>query len=229
MHKLLSVIVPTRNSGEFFADCIKSLNEQVFQDFDLIIVDGGSTDETLSIAQSAHDFCIIQQNGLGLASAWNQGILASESEYIAFLDSDDFWEPDTLQSHMGCFSESPEKLYSIGKVKYFLQDSSTKTPGFKNLLLEGTHLAFMPGCFVGRRSLFSTIGLFDEDLSVATDIQWFDELKSSGLPFINLDKHVLNKRVHSKNLSYTSAETSLYSQELLKLIHRRLHKKYKNA
>jgi TfoX/Sxy family transcriptional regulator of competence genes len=82
----------------------------------------------------------------------------------------------------------------------------------------------MPGCFVGKRSLFDRIGLFDESLRVATDIQWFHDLKLTAASVHDLNEQVLNKRVHESNLSYTLAETPTYGRELLQVLRRRIHK-----
>ena len=87
----------------------------------------------------------------------------------------------------------------------------------------------MPGCFVGKRSLFDRIGFFDESLRVATDIQWFHDLKLTGAPCHELNEHVLNKRVHDSNLSYTLAETPTYGRELLSVLRRRIYKAQGNG
>jgi hypothetical protein len=107
-------------------------------------------------------------------------------------------------------------------VKYFAENAHKLPYGFKPSLLNGMHHALMPGCFVGKRALFSKVGLFDESLIVATDIQWFHDLKISHAPSIDLNVQVLNKRIHANNLSYTTSETSVYNKELLAVVRRRL-------
>jgi glycosyltransferase involved in cell wall biosynthesis len=210
-------------------ECIRSVQAQSFREFEVIFVDGGSTDDTLTIASACSKGRIISQTRPGLAAAWNEGILASQGTYIAFLDSDDWWESNCLSHHMYGLCDAPNYDYSIGQVKYFTENADALPRGFKPSLLLGSHRALMPGCFVGKRSLFDRIGFFDESLRVATDIQWFHDLKLTGASFHELNEHVLNKRVHDSNLSYTLAETPTYGRELLRVLRRRIHKAQGNG
>jgi glycosyltransferase involved in cell wall biosynthesis len=219
---LVTVVIPTRNSGKYFSQCVASLLQQTFRNFDVLVVDASSSDDTRAIAALLPNGRVIEQHGIGLAGAWNQGVRHSTAPHIAFLDSDDWWEPDTLANHLRQLSISQKLDYSIGRLRYIADSSAALPYGFKPSLLEGTHNALMPGCFVGKRALFDLIGPFDETLSVATDIQWFHDLKMSSAQMIELNAHVLNKRVHSNNLSYTSCSSGVYSKELLGVLKRRV-------
>lgn len=229
MVPLISIIIPTWNSAKFLDECVRSVQAQSFREFEVIFVDGRSTDDTLTIASACSKGRIISQTRPGLAAAWNEGILASRGTYVAFLDSDDWWESNCLSRHMDGLCDEPNYDYSIGQVKYFTDNPNALPRGFKPSLLLGSHRALMPGCFVGKRSLFDRIGLFDESLGVATDIQWFHDLKLTGAPFYDLNAHILNKRVHDSNLSYTLAETPTYGRELLSVLRRRIHKAQGNG
>lgn len=219
----LTIIIPTRNSGDYLSQCLQSIEKQSFRHYEVLVIDANSTDDTKSIINNAQcNIRVVNQCGCGLAAAWNQGILDCQSEFIGFLDSDDWWEPNCLLHHMTALQQNTDLSYSIGNVKYVAENPEALPYGFKPSLLNGIHQALMPGCFIGKRQLFEKIGLFPEDLSVATDLQWFHDLKMSQLPSIHLDTHVLNKRVHGSNLSYTTSETATYNKELLKVLHRRV-------
>jgi glycosyltransferase involved in cell wall biosynthesis len=225
---LLSIIIPTRNSERYLQTCLHSVHTQRFQDYEILIIDGQSTDSSCQIAESFANCRIISQHGSGLAAAWNQGIKASRGQYISFLDSDDWFAPDALSKHINALASNVGAAYSIGQVRYVADDSNHLPYGFKASLLEGLHDALMPGCFMGKRQLFKDIGLFDESLSVACDIQWFHDLKVHNVRHVRLGTQVLNKRLHQHNLSYTTAETSTYNSELLQVIRRRIHSTLKN-
>jgi glycosyltransferase involved in cell wall biosynthesis len=222
MLPILSIVIPTRNSAKFLVHCVDSLNQQSFRNFEVVFVDCASTDGTLEIAASFLQGRILAQEGEGLAAAWNQGILASRGEYIGFLDSDDWWEPDCLSSHMDGLLASAELDYSIGSVRYFAQSKDKLPNGFKPDLLNGSYPALMPGCFVGKKSLFDRIGLFDESLVITPDIQWFHDLKLTDALFKEMGTTVLNKRVHAQNLSYSLSTTPVYNAEILRVLQRRL-------
>ena len=96
-----SIVVPAFNASESIGRSIEMLQQQTFGDFELIIVDDGSTDGTFSAAQSfaAGDErirCLRQQNA-GAASARNNGMRYAQGEYILFLDSDDLYKPSLLE------------------------------------------------------------------------------------------------------------------------------------
>lgn len=221
---LITIVMATLNSQKYLAEALRSIAQQTFQDYEILLVDGGSTDHTLEIAHSFLKLRVIPQVSTGLFGAWNEGILASKSQWIAFLDSDDYWSINCLQEHLDQLHLDHHLLCSFGKVKFFLDGEMPTVPKhFKPSLLMGSHDAFMPGCFLGKRSLFSTLGLFDETLSITSDIAWFARLKQSVKKMIILDKTVLFKRVHSANLSYTSAKNSVYQSELLNLLRKSIN------
>lgn len=223
MKELISIIVPSYQSGEFIATCLESIQRQSYQHYEIILVDANSRDATREIAEKFQKVTLLlQQDKPGLAAAWNLGIAASQGEYIAFLDSDDFWEPDCLMKHMAQFEKIPDLDYSIGKLRYFLNTPNQIPYGFKPSLLLKEHLAYMPGCFLGKKELFFKLGKFDESLKVAMDIEWFYNLKMSPEKGNGLADCVLNKRVHFNNLSYTLAEGQVYQNELLQVLHRRI-------
>ena len=222
---LVTVVIATLNSQPYFMQCVQSLLSQSYLDFDVVVVDGGSSDGTLEMVSLLPNAKLVLQSGRGLAAAWNEGIAHCSTPYVAFLDSADWWEPTALSSHMSGLLSDANLDYSTGMFRFFAEDPDALPYGFKPRLLEGLHQALMPGCFVGKRALFDSIGMFDESLSVALDIQWFHDLKLSSARRYELDAHVLNKRVHLSNLSYTSCETGTFSYELLRVIYRRLKSK----
>lgn len=112
---IFSVIIPLFNKGPHIKRAIESVLFQKIQDFELIIVDDGSTDEGAMIAKSFLDSRIklIQQENLGVSAARNRGIKESTSNLIAFLDADDEWMPSHLETLLRLAIKYPEVgLYS---------------------------------------------------------------------------------------------------------------------
>ena len=107
---VFSVIVPTYNRRHFLERAIDSILMQTFKDFELIIVDDGSTDNTKELVDSYKDDRIIyfyKENG-GINSARNLALQNAKGEYIAFCDSDDRWMPDKLEKHIQKYYEDKE-------------------------------------------------------------------------------------------------------------------------
>lgn len=215
---LITVVLPCRNSEKYLEDALKSLENQNFKDFEVLLIDGRSADDTRSIASRYAFVNWINQESKGLTEAWNEGIAKAKGTYICFLDSDDYWDENCLKNHVETLRSKPECLASIGMVKFFLENPDNPSPGFKRSLLQEPHHAYMPGCFMGHKSIFEKLGLFPLHLGIASDIAWFGDLKNSSLPVLLLDKIVLNKRVHEENLSYTTAQTPVYQKDLLKYL-----------
>ncbi len=105
----ISIIIPTYNAGEYIKEALASVLAQSFQDFEVIIVDDGSTDDT---AQKVETLCdprilYVYKENQGPAAARNHGLNLVRGEYIAFLDVDDLWEPHKLEMHLDLMKSSP--------------------------------------------------------------------------------------------------------------------------
>ena len=94
----VSVIVPTYNSARFLVDAINSVLAQTFKEFEVWVIDDGSTDETEALMRAQRPpVHYIRQKNLGVAAARNRGIEESSGKYVAFLDADDTWAPRKLE------------------------------------------------------------------------------------------------------------------------------------
>jgi glycosyltransferase involved in cell wall biosynthesis len=109
MAPLVSVIIPTYNREKIIPKAIDSVFAQTYQDFEIIVLDDGSQDSTKAAVESygpqVHYF---YQNNKGIAGARNAGMHQAAGDYIAFLDSDDYWLPGKLERQMALFVEHPE-------------------------------------------------------------------------------------------------------------------------
>lgn len=97
----ISIIIPVYNVEKYLCECLDSILNQTFQDFEIICVDDGSTDETLEILKNYKNkderVFVLQQHHSGAAEARNNGIRLARGKYIQFLDSDDYFEPTMLE------------------------------------------------------------------------------------------------------------------------------------
>ncbi len=107
-----SVIIPLYNKEKYVLNTIKSVLNQSFQDFEIIIVDDGSTDQSLQVINSVNNpkITIIQQKNQGASIARNNAIQASKGNYIATLDADDLWENNHLLELKKCINACPEAV-----------------------------------------------------------------------------------------------------------------------
>ena len=109
----VSVIIPTYNRAHLVGRAIRSVLNQTYQDFELIVVDDGSTDNTGEVVRSFNDDrikCIRHEENKGGGAARNTGIRAAWGEYIAFLDSDDEWLPENLEKKVRALNSTPADI-----------------------------------------------------------------------------------------------------------------------
>ncbi|KGF72700.1 glucosyl transferase [Neosynechococcus sphagnicola sy1] len=106
----VSVVIPVYRVEKYISETVKSVLQQTFTDFEVLIIDDESPDSSIEICQSFSDprIKIIHQENRGLSGARNTGIRHSVGEYIAFLDSDDVWLPEKLEKHLRHLESSPE-------------------------------------------------------------------------------------------------------------------------
>lgn len=185
-NSLVSVIIPAFNAEKFIKDAIESVVSQTFQNFEILVIDDGSTDLTKEIVLSIEDSRIkyIYKNNGGASSARNKGIENATGKYIAFLDYDDLWMPDKLQMQLDKFSGEPdlglvycwvESIDIEGKTRFFSKPDNEgwvyNDLFFDNFLHNGSVPLIKTKCF-------EKVGLFDENLSNAQDWQmWFNIAK----------------------------------------------------
>ncbi|WP_138466177.1 glycosyltransferase family 2 protein [Poseidonocella sp. HB161398] len=107
---IASIVVPAYNAAATLPETLSSLLAQTFSDYEIVVVDDGSTDRTAAIARAFGDrrIRLVQQPNRGLAGARNSGIAAARGRYIGFCDADDLWRPGKLAAHVRHLETRPE-------------------------------------------------------------------------------------------------------------------------
>ncbi|MBL4825481.1 MAG: glycosyltransferase [SAR324 cluster bacterium] len=173
----VTVILPTWNRADWLQKSIESVLVQTFRDFELVVVDDFSTDSTAEIlaAYSGKIRSIFLTKNRGVSVARNAAISTSDSEWIAFLDSDDFWHPEKLQKQIAQTKNRPEcPIHFTDEI--WIRKGVRVNPKKKHQKKEGW--IFKPSlelCLISpstvllRRELFEIHGLFDETLPICED------------------------------------------------------------
>jgi glycosyltransferase involved in cell wall biosynthesis len=171
-----SVIIPTYNRYDTVKNSIDSVLNQTYKDFELIVIDDGSTDSTSSLREIYADSIVyIKQINSGVSSARNTGIEKSNSPYICFLDSDDIWLPDKLQEQYRFIKVKPhvkihqtEEIWIRNGRRVNSMNKHEKKSGM--IFLKSLNMCMItPSSVVLSRDLFEKYGLFDEMLPVCED------------------------------------------------------------
>ncbi len=110
MPPTISVVIPAYNAEKWISQTIKSVQQQTFSDWEIIVIDDGSTDSTLEILKGIVDerLKVFSYENAGVSVARNRGLAHSAGEFIAFLDADDLWTPDCLELFLAALKQHPE-------------------------------------------------------------------------------------------------------------------------
>lgn len=219
---LISIIVIVRNGERFVKDALLSIYNQNYPHFEVIVVDGHSTDQTLSIVNEFNPITIIEQEGAGISDAYNTGIKTADAPILAFLSSDDIWMPNKLAIHAEYMMNNPEIMFTNSLIKYFLEPGSEIPRGFRIELLEGSHPARIMENLVVRKEAFEKVGLFNTELSTAEDVDWYSRAQDLGVSNHLIDEVLLKKRIHGYN---TSMNTAVNNMNLMKVLRSTLKRK----
>jgi glycosyltransferase involved in cell wall biosynthesis len=220
--RLVSVIIPVYNGEAFLARALKSAFEQDYAALEVIVVDDGSTDATARITKGWPEARYFYQSNQGHGAAKNTGIEKSRGEFLAFLDADDWWAPNKLRLQIDFLDAHPQAGYVISHMKTMLEPGVEAFPGLRPELLQQDSPAFLPSALLVRRTIMSTVGMFDPSFKHGNDSDWFFRAQDMGIPRMILPDVLLFRSIHGKNESNQIKEMR---EDMFRLIRASLQRK----
>jgi glycosyltransferase involved in cell wall biosynthesis len=206
---LVSVIIPAYNGDRFIAHAIESILYQTYSNYEIIVIDDGSTDNTRpSLQPYWQQIRYIYQENQGVAAARNRGISESKGELIAFLDQDDYYLPHKLASQVACFEENPSLgiVNSGWQVVNHCGEAIADIEPWRslpNLSLEDW-IIWKPvflGAMMCDRKCLEKIDGFDIQLHQAPDVDLVLRLVLTGCQTAWVDSATVCYRQHDRNAS----------------------------
>ncbi len=179
MSDLVSIVVPNYNYGKYIGACIETVLTQTYKDFELIVVDDGSTDNSVEIVKNYADqrIKVLTQPNSGVSVARNRGIKAAVGRWIAFLDADDMWTPDSLRLRVeaakGAEGQDDRPLLVCGQSLRVIRFTTvTDLQGLRKLPPDGRR--FNMSTILTERKLFDRWGWFHEGIRYREDKElWY--------------------------------------------------------
>ncbi len=222
---LISVIIPTYNRGWILKEAVDSVLAQDFADYELIVVDDGSTDNTRQILDTyGQDIIVLRQPNKGVSAARNRGIAQAGGRLVAFLDSDDLWLPRKLSRQVDFFNSNPdavtcqtEEIWIRNGVRVNPKDRHRKLSGM--IFERSLDLCLVsPSAVMIRKTLFDAVGVFDENLPACEDYDLWLRI-SCRYPVHLIDTPLIIKRGgHADQLSKAPGLDKFRIQALKKII-----------
>jgi len=233
----ISVVIPAYNSEDYIREAIESVRAQSLPVSEIIVVDDGSTDTTSAIA-SGLGAVVIRQPNRGVCAARNAGIRAAGNEWIGFIDQDDLWKPEKIESQWAAIQARPDVGIVSCRMTCFADESIRNSSGIDidvsgaadsdevdnggityfhrvtdELPLSRT-TDYVSGLLI-RRDLLLSVGMFDERLRQNEDLECFLRLIAQA-PLAIVETSLVLRRIHGKNTSLNYPEDAAASyQEIL--------------
>jgi glycosyltransferase involved in cell wall biosynthesis len=214
MTPTISVVIPTRNRAKYILESLDSVFAQTFTDYEVIVVDDGSTDNTqellaplLRAKKIRYEF----GEARGVSAARNRGVALAQGRYIAFLDSDDLFLPTKLEKQTRLFEGNPQlgfvhcnfSKFADGGGELGLRDTS-KFQGhvYPAILLEWSVIMAMP-CMLVPKDVFLEVGGFDEQLTWAEDMDLWRRI-ARRYALGTVPEALVRVRVHPNSTSFVN-------------------------
>ncbi len=173
----VSVIIPTFNRARKVCRAVRSVLNQTFSDYEIIVIDDASADDTgRRLEEFAGSIKLITHGeNRGVSASRNSGIIRSKGQYIAFLDSDDYWLPEKLETQIRFFRENPDALICQAS-EIWIRKGRRVNPAKKHIKPSGDiFVSSLKLCLVSpsavmiKKPLLDEVGLFDEEFPVCED------------------------------------------------------------
>lgn len=225
---LISIIIPVYNGEKYLSETIKSVIDQTYENWELIIVDDGSTDNTAKVVEQFSDYRIsyIKKNNTGVSDTRNVGANLANGEILCFLDADDVWLPDNLEKKLYQLINEPQSVLVTSPM--YLWDERTD---YQNCKIVGKPTfdewkefrelrnISIPSSVLMYKNYFLEAGMFDTNISTSADLDLSIRLRQLG-KFTYVNEPLLLYRCHPSQMHNNIA---LYKHDMIYIL-----KKYKS-
>lgn len=204
---MISIVIPCYNQAHFLKDAIESILIQTYQNYEIIVVNDGSTDETSRVVNRFENVILIEQNNQGLSASRNNGLKKCNGEFIVFLDADDSLCPNALEIGFNAFKEHPDCVFvsglsqlvdEPGKPRWTVQPITYSNDNYESLLR--FNFIWSPSNVMYRRALFEKIEPFDTNINPTADYELYLRVARQFAIFHH-SKIVTNYRQHQTSMS----------------------------
>jgi len=207
---LVSVIIPVYNGEKTIKQTIESVFQQTLTDWELIVIDDGSQDSTLEIVHSIQDsrLKVFTYPNSGVSASRNRGITQAKGEFISFLDADDLWTPDKLESQLKALQENPQADVAYSWTDWIDESGKFLRPGGHITVNGNAYKQLLVRDFIEsgsnpliRRQALNEVGAFEESLAYGEDWDMWLRL-AARYEFVTVTSSQILYRISPKSASF---------------------------
>jgi glycosyltransferase involved in cell wall biosynthesis len=227
---LISIVTPSLNQGRLISACLQSVATQSYPNLEHIVVDGGSTDETLKILEdwsTSSDRRFLSEPDSGMYDALNKGFRLARGEFFAYLNTDDLYFAYALAALVGTLQETAADIVYGDTIIHYLDDGRTRIkhhPEFDSGFWGYYYHFHQPGT-MWRRELWHRLGGFDASLRYAADTEFFLRAARAESKFVRTDEIICVDRHRRESLS--AAHRAAHEREIA--LARRRHGEWRSV
>lgn len=201
MNHKISVVITVWNGANYLSEAIQSALDQDYLNKEIIVVNDGSTDETLEIILSfGESIRVVNQENKGLGAARNAGVRAATGDYYAFLDHDDLWPSRKLGEQMSVMMSHEEDPLVFSYLQQFICPRLTETEKKELRVNESILPAYFASNLLISKKRFEQIGFFMQENKVGEFVEWYARALRLSLPMVMSETIGLLRRVHKNNM-----------------------------
>ncbi len=210
---MISIVLPAYNAAKFIKPAVESILQQTFQEFELIVVDDGSTDNTLELleafSQQDSRVRVIRSQHGGLSQALNQGIAEAKYPWIGRMDADDVALPDRLQKQMDAAASNPRvvawgtyayHINSRDRVLGIARTGPTTEAEFHEQRNRGDLVQLIHPTVLLKKEVLVAVGGYKSNFEPVEELELFDRMAAHG-PTLAIPEPLLRYRIHSNSVS----------------------------
>lgn len=201
-----SVVVPVLNGATYIEDALTSALQQLSVNDEIVVVDNGSTDQTVELVGALNDprIRLISEGRKGPAAARNAGLAVATGDLVSFLDHDDYWPAGRNAGLLAALSGAPDADAAYGRLRVLVE------PGSDDQGLAALDHTFAPSvgfhAFLFRRRILEATGAMDETMKLGSDVDYLSRLRQAGMTTVMYDGDAAVYRRHRNNITLDAAE-----------------------
>ncbi len=221
----ISIVTPSYNQGQFIEETIRSVFLQGYPNLEYIIIDGGSTDNSVKIINKYDKYLTywISKQDQGQSDAINTGFKILTGEISAFLNSDDLYMPNALEFVSQYFIQNPQHDFICAQTR-FIDSDSRQTKGFEELfMVEINHITMTEECHIAqpstffRSNIFQKVGFLDQKLKYCFDYEFWLRAFLYGLNFASSKKVLSQFRLHSHSKTMSAYSSGEFDRDFISI------------
>ncbi|NUB93229.1 glycosyltransferase [Haloterrigena sp. SYSU A121-1] len=229
---LISIVTPCYNDDQYIREAIESVRNQSYDNCEHIIVDGGSTDDTIDILDSFPEITYISEDDDGIYDAVNKGIEMASGSFVGWLNADDIYVDGAFESFLKAYRDSPSADIIVGNSDVFRDEDDeqvqlkeyrfTDPEKLSRGIIDHNSVA-LNGCLISA-DLIESIGLYDSTLDVAGDAEYLIRIASKMPDTVGVPDIVYRYRSHEESITFSDQEfgsvTKVGTEEMIEYLPR---------